>query len=177
MAQTSLMLHEREEIAVALTLNPHEPWAVIGRLLNRHPTTISREVTANRGREHYRPASAQARAQENRHRIRSRQLSLPGPLRDRVIRELTLGGSPVAVWADLVANGAERVCVETIYAADFAGALGLKSTACLWSRRPRRRPRQQRGANKRTVTAPIAERPVEGNDHRDGPLGSRSHRR
>ena len=49
MAQTSLMLHEREEIAVALTLNPHEPWAVIGCLLNRHPTTIGREVAANGG--------------------------------------------------------------------------------------------------------------------------------
>jgi IS30 family transposase len=47
MAQTPLSLHEREEISVALTLNPDESWAVIGRQLGRHPTTIWREVEAN----------------------------------------------------------------------------------------------------------------------------------
>ena len=53
--------------------------------------------------------------------------------------------------------------METIYAAIFAGALALKSTACLRSRRPR----QQRHANKRTVIATIAQRPVGVNDRRE----------
>jgi IS30 family transposase len=46
MAVKPLSLREREEIAVALTLNRSIPWAEIGR----HPTTICREVTANGGR-------------------------------------------------------------------------------------------------------------------------------
>ena len=49
MAQTPLTLHEREEISVALTLNPEVSWAVMGRQCGRHPTTIRREVTANGG--------------------------------------------------------------------------------------------------------------------------------
>ena len=164
MAQTPLTLHEREEISVALTLNPEVSWAVMGRQCGRHPTTIRREVTANGGRTHYRPASADSRAGTNRLRHRARKLSQPGPLRDRVVSELTLGRSPVAIWADLVADGVARVCAETIYAAVFSGALGLKGTVCLRSRRPRRRSRQQRHANQRTVIATIAQRPVEVND-------------
>ena len=81
-----------------------------------------------------------------------------------MIGELVLGRSPVAIWADLVADGVERVCPETIYAAVFSGTLGLKGTACLRPGRPRRRSRQQRHANKRTVIATIANRPVEVND-------------
>ena len=164
MAQTPLTLHEREEIGIALTLDPDQSWALMSRQLDRHPTTIRREVTANGGRHHYCPASAHSRASKNRLRHRARRLSHRGPLRDRVIGELVLGRSPVAIWADLVADGVERVCPETIYAAVFSGTLGLKGTACLRSRRPRRRSRQQRHANKRTVIATIANRPVEVND-------------
>jgi IS30 family transposase len=57
MAQSPLSLHEREEISVALTLNPDESRAVIGRQLERYPTTIWREIGANGNR--YRLASEQ----------------------------------------------------------------------------------------------------------------------
>ena len=124
MAQTPLTLHEREEISIALRCNPDESWAVMGRQCGRHPTTIRREVTANGGRHHYCPASADSRASKNRLRHRARRLSHRGPLRDRVIGELVLDRSPVAIWADLVADGVERVCAETIYAAVFSGTLG-----------------------------------------------------
>ena len=153
MAHSPLTLHEREEISAALILNPEESWALIGRRLGRHPTTIWREVEANGSRSRYRPASADGRASKNRHRSRPRQLSLPGPLRDRVVSELKQGRSPVAIWADLVADSEDRVCVETIYASLFAMALGVKPTQCLRSRRGRRRGRQRRHANKRTGRA------------------------
>ena len=164
MAHSPLTLHEREEISAALILNPEESWALIGRRLGRHPTTIWREVEANGSRSRYRPASADGRASKNRRRSRPRQLSLPGPLRDRVVSELKQGRSPVAIWADLVADSEDRVCVETIYASLFAGALGVKPTQCLRSRRGRRRGRQRRHANKRPALPNIAQRPAIVND-------------
>ena len=39
-----LSLYEREEIAVALMEDRGVAWAVIGRRVGRHPTTIAREV-------------------------------------------------------------------------------------------------------------------------------------
>jgi hypothetical protein len=73
-----------------------------------------------------------------------------------VIRELLVGRSPLAIWADLVAEDLDLVYVETIYASLFAGTLGTKATACLRSRRARRRPRQQRRTNNRSALANIA---------------------
>jgi len=44
-----LSLPEREEIAVALSLDRAVSWAEIGRRVGRHRTTISREVTSHGG--------------------------------------------------------------------------------------------------------------------------------
>jgi len=140
-----LSLPEREEIAVALIENRSTPWTEIATRIRRHPTTIMREVTANGGRARYRPVIAERRADSARCRARPRRLEAPGALRDRVTAELRLGRSPEAIWADLRAEGTtERVCVESIYAAVFAGVLDVKATECLRSRRPRRRRRQAR---------------------------------
>jgi len=48
---------------------------------------------------------------------------------------------------------------ETIYAAVYAGAVDVKATEYLRSRRPRRRGRQARHANRRPALANIARRP------------------
>jgi len=132
MPGTPLSLPEREEIAVALIEDRTTPWASIARRIGRHPTTVMREVAANGGRGHYRPALAERLAEKQRCRPRPHRLALAGPLRERVTAELTLGRSPVAIWADLVAEGAtERVCPETIYAAVYAGVLDVRATDCL----------------------------------------------
>ncbi|MCC5951540.1 MAG: helix-turn-helix domain-containing protein [Acidimicrobiia bacterium] len=57
-----LSLPEREEISVALIEDRLVPWAVIARRVGRHPSTISREVNANGGRDRYRPALAAQRS-------------------------------------------------------------------------------------------------------------------
>ena len=140
-----LSLPEREEISHALALNPTVSWAHIARRVERHPTTIARDVTANGGRASYRPALAERAATKARKRPRERLLARPGPLRDRVTAELRNGRSPVAIWADLRAdNTDERVCVETIYTAVYARTLDAKPIDCLRTRRPRRRNRQTR---------------------------------
>jgi IS30 family transposase len=78
-----------------------------------------------------------------------------------VATQLDLGRSPEAIWADLVAEGeTERVGVETIYAALYAGTLDVKATQCLRTRRPRRRRRRQaRHENKRPGSPNISLRP------------------
>jgi IS30 family transposase len=78
-----------------------------------------------------------------------------------VTAELRLGRSPEAIWADLVAEGVgDRVCVESIYAAVFAGVLDVKASECLRTRRPRRRRRQTRCESKRPGLPNISARPA-----------------
>jgi transposase, IS30 family len=160
MPGSPLSLPEREEIAVALIEDRSTPWAEIARRLARHPTTVMREVLGNGGRERYHPAIAARAADKGRGRPRQRRLEVPGTLRDRVHKELALGRSPEAIWADLMAEGeTDRVCVETIYAALYAGVLDVKATECLRTRRPRRRRRQARHENKRPGLPNISLRP------------------
>jgi len=156
-----LSLPEREEISVALIENRDASWASIGRRVSRPPTTVMREVERNGGRYRYRPAVADKRAARCRRRPRERVLQQPGWLRERVTAELAAGRSPEAIWADLRAEGTHQLmCVETIYASVYAGVLDVKATDCLRSRRPRRRTRQARHANKRPGLANISNRPA-----------------
>jgi IS30 family transposase len=160
-----LSLYEREEIGVGLITDPAVSWAALARRVGRHPTTIAREVNAGGGRDAYRPAVAQQCAVRALRRPRLCRLAEPGVLRERVTAELRSGRSPVAIWADLVAeNVAVIVCVETIYAAVYAGALEVKPTECLRMRRPRRRGRQARKPSNRTALPNILARPDSVND-------------
>jgi transposase, IS30 family len=160
-----LTLEEREEIGARLAADRRASWSSIGAVVGRHRTTVAREVQANGGRDRYRPAIAERRASQYRLRPKPAKLAA-GPLRQRVINELSVGRSPYAIHADLAADTSihTTVCVETIYQAVYRGTLGLKPAHCLRSRRPRRRDRQQRNTNKRTVIATITDRPAAVND-------------
>ena len=158
-----LSLPEREEISVALIEDRAASWASIAHRVGRPPTTVMREVTRNGGRARYRPAQSERRAERKRSRSAE-----PGGLRDRVRSELAEGRSPEAIWADLVADDYPGlVCVETIYSSVYDATLGLKATECLRSRRPRRRGRQVRNANKRAGLPNIALRPAAVNDREE----------
>lgn len=160
-----LSLPEREEISVALIEDRDASWASIARRVGRPPSTVMREVMRNGGRDSYRPAMADKRAQRCRRRPRQRVLARPGWLRDRVTSELALGRSPEAIWADLRAEGAPQlVSVETIYTSVYAGVLDVKATQCLRSRRPRRRRPQTRHASQRPGLPNISGRPALVND-------------
>lgn len=157
----ALSLPEREEISRALIEDPEVTWSVIAVRVGRHRTTIAREVDRNGGRARYRAALADRRALRCQHRARPRRLVQPGPLRDRITTELRSGRSPVAIWADLCAEEVQgRPCVETIYAAVYAGVLEVKATECLRMRRPRRRARQMRHHHQRPALPNIAGRPA-----------------
>jgi len=158
-------LGERDEINRFLIADPATSWACIGRELERHPTTVMREVVANGGRDCYRPATADRAAQAARRRPRERLVSLSEPTRARIVSELGEGRSPMAVVLDLEADRiVPRPCVETLYAAIFDGSLGLKATETLRTRRRRRRPRQQRHHNRRPALPNIGDRPKKANE-------------
>ncbi|MFT7647922.1 MAG: hypothetical protein ACI8Y4_002672 [Candidatus Poriferisodalaceae bacterium] len=154
-------LPERQEISYALIQNPDTPWATIATRINRHPTTIAREIRRNGGRNHYRAGLADRRALRSAHRPRPRRLQTLGPLRTRITNELSLGRSPVAIWADLTAEGTKQApCVETIYTTVYAGVFDVKAVDCLRMRRPRRRNRQTRHHNRRPALPNINNRPA-----------------
>jgi IS30 family transposase len=126
----------------ALIQNPDTAWDTIATRIDRYPTTIAREIRRNGGRTHYRAGLADRRALRSPHRPRPRRLQAHGPLRSRITNELATGRSPVAIWADLTAEGTKQVpCVETIYTTVYSGALDVKAFDCLRMRRPRRRNR------------------------------------
>ena len=161
----ALSLLEREEISAGLIVDTEVSWAELGRRVGRHRTTVAREVNACGGRDGYRPAVAQQCAVTALRRARERRLAAPGVLRDRVTAELRLGRSPVAIWADLVADEVtEIVCVETIYAAVYSGVLEVNSAECLRMRRPRRRSRRCRNPSTRPALPNITGRPDDVND-------------
>ena len=116
-------LLEREEISVALITDPKVAWAVIARCVGRHATTIAREATVNGGRRRYRPAVAEKPRNGACSDPGARSSRSPGPIRDRVMAELTAGRSPEAIWADLnVDEITGRVCVEMTELANIAPA-------------------------------------------------------
>ena len=140
-------------------------WTAIGCRIQRHPTTIMREVNANGGRGKYRPAAGQRRADRCRRRPRERFLAEPGELRTRIERELKLGRSPVAIVLDLDADDVTgRPCVETIYLAVYDGIFEVTPRECLRMRRPRRRSRTRRNTSNRPALPNIMDRPAAVNE-------------
>jgi len=161
MPGTPLSSRERDEIHDALTEERDIAWAVIGRRVDRHATTIMREVEANGGRSNYRPAAAGRRAATCARRPRTRALAEPSELRTRIRAELLRGRSPVAITLDLDAEEVPgRPCAETIYLCVYDGTLDVKPRDCLRMRRPRRRSRTQRKASNRPTLPNICDRPA-----------------
>ncbi len=161
-----LDVDERDEISQYLREDQLMSWVEIGRRVERDPTTIAREVNANGGRDGYRPAAAQRRAERNRARPKTPVLVSDTALRERITGELRQGRSPEAIWADLRADPAvERVpCVETIYQSVYRPVLDIKPADCLRTRRRRRRHRQARCESKRPSLPNISARPEPVND-------------
>jgi len=165
MPGTPLSSRDRDEIAHALIEDREVSWAEIGRRIERHRTTIMREVNTNGGRHTYRAAAGERRADRCRRRPRTRRLAEPCELRTRLQTELRLGRSPVAIVLDLDAEQVTgRPCVETIYLAIYDGTLNVKPRDCLRMRRPRRRSRTARNPSNRPAVPNIVNRPAAVND-------------
>ncbi len=137
MARAGLEPVEREEISRCLAEDEQMTWTEIGRRVDRHRSTVQREVDRHGGRHRYRAQHADRTAIKNRRRQRPCLLESDTAQRAVVTERLRAGFSPagIAAMADV------GVCTETIYTTLYQGHLDVKARDCLRSRRPRRRRR------------------------------------
>jgi len=183
-----LSLSEREEISREVRLGGS--LRSIARQLHRAPSTVSREITRNGGRRHYRAWRAEAGARGRAARPRLAKLARNARLRAAVEHGLGLRWSPEQIAARLrLEHPGDRqmqVSHETIYQSLFVqarGALRRELHACLRTGRVRRRAQHRTaGPGKLTDMVLISERPAEIEDravpgHWEGDLiiGGRSH--
>ena len=166
-SELRLSMAEREEIS--RSLGGEESYRAIARRLGRAPSTISREVNANGGRRRYRAVRADETACRKAGRPKLAKLRRSRRLRTRVESMLNKLWSPQQISARLRFENPDdpelRVSHETIYQSLFVqtrGALRKELTACLRSKRTRRRPHGQKdpGGYIRDMVL-ISDRPAE----------------
>jgi len=163
---------EREEISRGVATG--ESLRVIAGRLGRAPSTVSREVTRNGGRQGYRACRADRAAVQNMSRPKTAKLASCPRLRQVVEAKLELRWSPqqIAGWLVLeFPDDAEmRVSHETIYLSLFVqsrGALRKELTRYLRMRHSARRPGGKppnTGQSHIPAMVNIRERPAEADD-------------
>ena len=169
----ALSLTEREEISRGLV--SELSLRSIAKNLNRSPSTISREVRRNGGRQAYRAARSDQRAWDCATRPKLCKLSFNAPLCQLIARKLRRKWSPqqIAGWLKRKHPDEEqhRVSHETIYRSLYVqtrGVLKKELQECLRSPRAIRRSRHatQKGLKLRKIkdAIPISERPPEVED-------------
>lgn len=169
----SLAPAEREEISRGLSSGMSV--RSIAEKLVRSPSTVSREVSRNGGRDAYRAASAEAKAKCRAKRPKLCKLVLIPALRRKVEAKLRLQWSPeqIAGWLrdSYPDDPTMQVSHETIYKTLFIqarGALKKELLKQLRTRRVMRRPRRPEGARKSSGAiidlVSIRERPAEVED-------------
>jgi IS30 family transposase len=144
----------------------------IARRLGRAPSTISREVAANGGRDGYVAAPAHERSRCAARRPKQAKLAMNPLLAARVVADLERCWSPRQISKRLRAEFPDdpsmQVSAETIYQSIYVqgrGALRRELAACLRTGRAQRRPRarlERRGKIPGMVS--ISERPAEAED-------------
>ncbi len=144
-SRLSLTLIERETISRGLAADRSA--RSIARQLGRAPSTVSREIKRNAGRDRYRAAGADKRAWARARRPKRCKLARHRWLRSMVARKLRLNWSPeqIAGWLKRRHPGEERYQVshETIYRSLFVQARGVlkkELLSHLRSQRMMRRP-------------------------------------
>lgn len=146
MKYTHLTQDERYQIAI-LAKAGHDK-SEIARLMERHKSTISREMTRNRGARGYRPKQAHARSQS---RIRAAENSPRVAAETWAIVAVKLAEtwSPEQISGHLKMNGQATVSHEAIYqhiyADKRAGGTLHRALRCQKARRKRYGGRERRG--------------------------------
>ena len=152
-----LTLAEREEVRVALSAKMS--LRAIARMLNRSPSTISREVARNRGRRYYKAVDADNRAKRMAKRPKPGVLELHPELRQIVMSKLELKWSPEQISGWLSVEYSRRrhmqVSHETIYKSIYVRAKGVihhSFSQYLRRSKPMRHSRYHRRSGDRSFT-------------------------
>jgi len=167
----ALNLEEREEISRGLAASTS--LRGIAERLGRSPSTVSREVARNRGRESYRAGLADETAQRRGRRPKPTKLAACPELRAEVVAGLELDWSPEQISRFLKeeypGQPAMQISHETIYLSLYVQGRGLLRKELAQHLRRRHQIRQPK--NRSTDRAPhikdminISERPAEAAD-------------
>ena len=168
-SRLSLTLPEREAISRGLATG--SSLRAIATQLCRAPSTVSREVRRNGGRESYRASLADQSAWDRAHRPKLCKLALYPALRRVVVRKLGCHWAPeqIAGWLKRTYPGEETMQVshETIYKSLFIQARGALKKELLQHLRRTRAMRRSRHHTQKTEdhgritdTVSIRERPA-----------------
>ncbi|GAA0676030.1 IS30 family transposase [Kitasatospora atroaurantiaca] len=172
-------LSQDERIHIADRLREKAAIRAIAAELGRSPSTISREIRRNstvdpRGRQHYRPHAAHARADARRPRPKPGKIGQNPELRDFIQDRLDKRWSPEQICQALRDTFPERpemhVAHETVYQALYVqgrGELRRELACALRTGRARRVPHRQAAARRPRFATPmvmISERPAEAED-------------
>ena len=167
-----LSFQEREEIALSRTAG--ESMRSIAARMGRQPSTISRELARNTGRDgRYRATSAHALAYHRASRPKPGKLLGNPALRQRIQQDLTKRYSPEQIVGRLRLEFPDdpgmHLAVETIYRSLYLphlGGLHREPARCLRTGRRLRRPRRKAGQRKNRIAdmVGIAQRPAEVDD-------------
>jgi IS30 family transposase len=168
----SLRQHEREEISRGIAAGATV--RQIARALRRAPSSISRELRRNGGREGYRACRAEQAAWYRARRPKPYRFSCNTRLRELVQQKLQQRWSPeqISGWLARCFGGDDsmQVSPETIYRSLFIQARGLLKKELVKQLRRRHRMRMPRAASTRLPPSQIqdavriSERPPEVQD-------------
>ena len=168
-SQRSLTLAEREEISRGVVVG--QSLRTIAALLDRAPSTVSREINRNGGRQQYRANKADQAAWDRAHRAKTCKLAKNRALAFIVAEKLQLEWSPrqIAGWLKYTYPDEENLQVshETIYLTLFIQARGALKKELLQHLRRKRAMRRSRhktlkgdGLGQITNAVSIRERPA-----------------
>jgi transposase, IS30 family len=158
---------DREEIALGLA--KEESLAAIARRIGRSPSTVSREVAANGGREKYRAGAGHRRAERRARRPRPTKFASCPRLFDEVKEALEQLWSPQQIAQrlrlDYPGDPMMQVSHETIYKSLYVqgrGELRRELARCLRTGKAKRRSQGRTdGRGKIANMVMISERPAE----------------
>lgn len=163
---------EREEVSRGLAAGAS--CRAIAAKIGRAPSSVSREVHRNGGREGYRAADAEQAAVKRRRRPKVSKLALSPRLRLEVEQKLKLLWSPqqISAWLkqEHAGDPVMQISHETIYISLYVQGRGLlrkELTKHLRTQRTYRRARNEmRPTGKRMIPNPvsISQRPAEAKD-------------
>jgi len=169
-SENHLNAFEREEISRGLVTGMSV--RALAQQLGRSPSTVSREIARNGGRQCYRAGAAEERAAELGKRPKACLFATNKPLRNIVARKLQENWSPqqIAGWLRIAHHNdcTMQVSHETIYRSLFIQARGVLKKELVSHLRSRRLMRRAKGATNKLGNIPegvsIRERPAEVED-------------
>ncbi len=171
-SRRELTAGEREELSRGLAVG--DSCRAMAKRMGRAPSSVSREVRRNGGREGYRAAEADLAAVRRRRRPKPSKLALSARLRDEVEARLKLLWSPrqISAWLkrEYSDNPQMQISHETNYISLYVqgrGALRKQLTQHLRTHRTYRRAKNEmRPATPRQIPNPIliSQRPAEAAD-------------